>query len=253
MKRSLILALIIAIIGFGILIWFVIELIPSHLNINYDLSLEKSSKIGDFVGGFVGALFTIAGFILLYETFNLQRIESANTKTFLKIQQFENNYFQLIKSNNDVVSSMDISQEEFNNKGDLIDRKVFFTGKDCFGFWFKELKKMMNHDLSMLPNLKQAFLKFYTEWELDLSVYYSQIKQLLRFVEYSNIQNDNIYIDIFKANLSVNELVIMYYFTYLNSDNEFKRLTEKYKIFDNLVETHLINIDHINLSKIENV
>lgn len=253
MQRNLIFAIIIASVGFLILIWFVLALIPNHLNLFYELSLNKASKIGDFVGGFIGALFTIAGFILLYETLNLQRIESSSTRAFLKVQQFENNFFQLMKSHNDIVNSMDISQELFDEKGQLISRNVFYSGKDCFGFWYLELEKTMQKESATLEILKNSFQEFYSRWELDLSIYYSQINQLLKFVEYSNIEQENIYLDIFKANLSINELVIMFYYTYLNENSEFVRLAEKYNIFENMIKRRLMNPEHFDLLRNKNV
>ena len=37
------------------------------------INLEKSAQFGDYIGGFVGSLFSLSGFIFLYLTFKEQR------------------------------------------------------------------------------------------------------------------------------------------------------------------------------------
>ena len=67
--------LVISLLGFGILIWYFIMLIPDHLNVKYPLSIETSALVGDFVGGVVATLFSIAAFFLLYETLITQKAD----------------------------------------------------------------------------------------------------------------------------------------------------------------------------------
>ncbi len=251
-NKNITLAIVIAVVGFLILIWYIVILIPNHLNLFYELSLTKASQVGDFVGGFIGVVFTIAGFILLYETLNLQRIESTNTRNFLKIQQFENNFFQLMKSYNHIVSTMDVNQELFDDEGEMASRDVFYSGKDCFGFWFSGIKDKMNEQEFSKEEFISYFHSFYIKWELDLSIYYSQIYQILKFVEYSKIDNEMIYIDLFKANLSIHELAFLFYYTFIIADEEHRRLVDKYNFFGKLQTRNLINPVHINFMKKRN-
>ena len=55
--------------GMFIVMWFIYRgyFHESFININKSVSLDNASKIGDFIGGVVGAIFTLVGIVLLYE------------------------------------------------------------------------------------------------------------------------------------------------------------------------------------------
>lgn len=252
MKRNLFIAVCVAVSGFMLLIWFVVVLMPEHLNYNYYIDLNKASQIGAFVGGFIGALFTIAGFILLYETFRLQRRESKATRKFLKLQQFENNFFQLFKRHNDIVSSMNIGKEKRDSEGGLETRTIFYSGRECFDHLSAELCLKLKKYHSDKNLAKKEYNSFFRKLDLDLNHYYAQIKLLLKYLEFSVPDKNRIYVDIFKANLSGKELVLMFYYISFSEDEEFSVLINKYEILKNFDETQLANASHFELLKKQN-
>jgi hypothetical protein len=71
-----------------------------------------AGQLGDFVGGYLGTLFTLVSVVLLFSTLKNQRIASQQ-------QYFETKYFELIKMHRDNVSELEIQ----NIKG----RKIFVT------------------------------------------------------------------------------------------------------------------------------
>jgi hypothetical protein len=62
---------------------------------------EAAGQLGDFVGGFVGAGFSLIGIVLLIRTLVEQRTSS-------NIQSFENKYFELLKLHRDNVTEIDL-------------------------------------------------------------------------------------------------------------------------------------------------
>lgn len=69
-------------------------------NLNPDLA----SKYGSLVGGLVGALFSLAGILLIFESLITQK------RTFDK-QQFESKYFELIRYHRENVSQIEVTMK----------------------------------------------------------------------------------------------------------------------------------------------
>jgi len=82
-------------------------------------------KYGSFVGGFIGSLFTLAGFLLLFEAIVLQQ------RLFEK-QQFESKFFELLKIHRENVSEL---KKRIPIRGDKYEegRRVFVQMRKEFG------------------------------------------------------------------------------------------------------------------------
>jgi len=138
-----------------ILIWIGITLLfvgiffflyPAKFNINNDVDTSKFSEFGDYFGGVIGAIWSLAGVILFYvaleeqrkdikinqnalvkqiEEFELQRSELEETRGVIreqsetfKIQRFENTFFQLIHLYNEIIGNLQSSSysEKFEKR-----------------------------------------------------------------------------------------------------------------------------------------
>lgn len=100
-------AIISTVLGVTILIIFIINLQKSHpfpLG-KHTYELDNYAKFGDFVGGFIGTLFSLAGFFLLYLTFKDQR------ESFHR-ERLENNYFEMISFHRDNVNELTYTYKE---------------------------------------------------------------------------------------------------------------------------------------------
>lgn len=161
-----------------ILIWIGISLLiiglffflyKSSFNIKNEVDTSKLSEFGDYFGGVIGAIWSLAGVILLYvaldeqrkdikinqnalikqiEEFELQRVELSETREIfkeqsitLKIQRFENTFFQLINLYNEIISNLQIT---YNNES-YEKRDVFAFGlnnlSNIFSVYLKEYKQ----------------------------------------------------------------------------------------------------------------
>jgi hypothetical protein len=71
-----------------------------------NLNANLASNFGSFVGGIIGPIFSLAGFVLLYETIVAQRSSFDAQQNAFQIQQFETKFFELIKFHRDNVAQM---------------------------------------------------------------------------------------------------------------------------------------------------
>ena len=138
-KRLLWIGLILFIIGILLFIW------NEKLSQDNNVNSEKIAQFGDFIGGVIGSIWSLAGVILFYvalteqredikinrktleaqvkalnqqiKEFELQRVELGETrKVFkeqsetLKIQRFENTLFQLINLHHEIIDKLRVDK-----------------------------------------------------------------------------------------------------------------------------------------------
>lgn len=143
-------ALIIAATGFIGLITSGIIIITNP----FDLAILE--KYGSFVGGFIGSLFSMAGFLLLFEAIIQQQ------KMFEK-QQFESKFFDLLKIHRENVTEL---KKRIPIKGDKYEegRRVFVLMRKEFGEILgiiREKQKEMNISLEEAKAVNLAYLVFF--------------------------------------------------------------------------------------------
>ncbi len=147
----------------GILLFFggsFIFMYKESFNLNTKIDSTKIAQFGDFIGGVIGSLWSLAGVILFYvalneqrkdikinrealnaqvsalnqqiQEFELQRVELSETREVfqeqnqtLKIQRFENTFFQLINLHHNLVEKLNfIKVGDFSVKTTLEKRGV---------------------------------------------------------------------------------------------------------------------------------
>src|SRR5688572_376586 len=99
-QTSLYIAIGLVFIGFVTIAIFLINLPPEKWNGDF-FDVISSGQIGDFIGGFVGSIWALAGVILLFYNLSLQREQAKNQQeinsqaTFFKFLDYHK---ELIKS-----------------------------------------------------------------------------------------------------------------------------------------------------------
>lgn len=124
-------------IGIGMLLLvfgIIVFILATHFSTKSEIDTSKYSEFGDYFGGVIGAIWSLAGVILFYvaleeqrndikisqkalskqiEEFELQRTELEETREVFKeqsetfkIQRFENTFFQLINLYNVIVGNL---------------------------------------------------------------------------------------------------------------------------------------------------
>jgi hypothetical protein len=125
---SYIVALILALIG------FIVMLITIYLIKLQNFDINIIGQYGSFSSGFIGSLFSLAGFLLLFETLIQQQ------KLFNK-QQFESKFFDLLKLSRENMVQL---KKRLPIKGDKYEegRRVFVELRKEFGEIYHIVKRI---------------------------------------------------------------------------------------------------------------
>lgn len=102
-----------------------------------DVDAQTSGQVGDYIGGFVGTLFSLAGFIFLYLTLKEQR------EAFKK-ERFENHFFELIKLYRENVTELNYTKHDGKEFKTSNNRKVMRVIFQEFIECYREVKKFSN-------------------------------------------------------------------------------------------------------------
>lgn len=166
----------------------------------------------------------------------------------IAIQNFENIFFELLKTKNDVIQDItyEYSRNPFNSKLDK--QLVKLRGKEAISKYINEFKTKFT-----------GTWKEYYEIELvdSFSPYFRVCYQIVRLIENNDaLKNDDFdesgyphrqkqYFDIFKATLQQAELESLF-FNGLSGFNKYKKIIEKYGLFEPLI-IDVNKVDLINL------
>jgi hypothetical protein len=225
---------------------------------NYFLLVDDVSNrgtVGDMFGA-VNALFSGLAFVgvvyailLQRKELKLQREELALTreelkgqrKEFeeqnktLKKQRFENTFFQMLSLHNEIINSMNIPQGDGDElRGRAIFKSIIsrFQSRTIPSIENEKGANISSHDLVV-----EAYFSIYELNQSFLGHYFRGLYRIFKFVDESDIENKKFYTDIVRAQLSNQELQLLFYncLTTLGS-KKFKPLIERYAIFNNLPE-----------------
>ena len=111
------------------------------------LNIEGAAQLGDFVGGFIGSIFTLISIILLYSTLKDQRTSST-------IEKFETKYFELIKMHRENVAEMGLKEH---------------LGKKIFVILVREFREILKITTKVSKECNQKF----NQKELFIISYYA--------------------------------------------------------------------------------
>lgn len=266
-------ALILSAIG-GLIIVVIIFGKTDFNDYSFHIDVSTASSLGDFIGGFVGPLFSLAGVFLLFETLKYQRM------TFVK-QQFENKFFELLKIYRENVAEM--IHKPPGKENIVTGRRVFVEMRKQFGEIYNEVCRIITESTSNLNvrdkvNISYLILFFgvgdtsnnvlehyirrnykdhkqvideilysftfdnkYDGHQSRLGHYFRHLFQMVKFVDKEDCLTEEekyFYVKTLRAQLSTYELAIFF----LNSLSDFGKpwsqekidLIEKYKFIKNI-------------------
>lgn len=258
-------------LGLGVAIYGIFLFVTYRRQEGFDFNL-----LGDFMSGTVTSVWSLAGLFFIYVAFlgqkqqllnqqieimysqlelqhtrlelKGQKEEMTEQNRTLKQQRFENTFFQQLNLFNGILNSMDIQN--------LSDGKVTRTGRDCFKSFYKSLAENAGMEINKsgvvtsakektIDVLLNAYDKTYNKHRSDLSHYFRTLYHILKFIDFSEIDNKKQYVSIVRAQLSSYEQVLVFYnCLHDNGRVKFKPLLEKYSLLKNIDDTLLLNISH---------
>lgn len=257
---------------------FFLSIVGIVLYLCMDSNKFSLNLLGDFYGGTVASVWSLAGLFLIYVAFlgqkqqllNQQleimysqlevkytRLELAGQKQEMKEQnetlrqqKFENTFFQLLNLFSTIVTSLDL--RKMNDKKEIIS-----TGRDCFELFYSAIQKRLLSKGRNIPNFTiensdiehtiSAYDDFYVRFKSDMSHYFRTLYQIIKFVDTSSVSNKKQYVSIVRAQLSSYEQAVLFYnCLHPNGREKFKLLTEKYSLFKNLDTSLIFNQLHLD-------
>jgi hypothetical protein len=223
------------------------------------LDLNKGSDLGDFVGGFVGVFFTIAGVLLLYRTLQLQGEEFAKTQKAITQQQFETTLFNMLQVLHNLVISTNGNVKGQNESGykyfqsslnDLITRLEQNQNFESERIKQKviALDEILTTDFQNLESHNSDIYRvFYLEHQAELGHYFRYLYNIIKYVLDKKFEPETQkkYLNLVQAQLSNQELGLIFY----NVNSEFGKNSEGLKQFKDWLDEYglLENLDPSSL------
>ena len=231
-----------------------------------DSNVEHFGQFGDFIGGTLNPILAFLSFMALLYTIKIQmdelklsreeieatreelkgsRIAQEEQSESLKLQNeatklqiFENTFFKLTELFLGTKNSLSFYNE---------DEQKNISGYPAFNKIFKALKGSPNYD------------DFNENFEFITGIYFGQIYQILKFINESDIQNKQRYVNIFRAQFTKNELEFLFYHCLGTiGKRRFKKLVEDYEFFEHIIlnediEKQLLEYDKKAFGKNEKI
>ena len=209
-------------------------------------------KLGDYVGGVVTSIWSLAGLIIIYVAFLGQkqqilqqqkemlynrleiwmtREEMVQQNQTLSRQRFENTFFQMLSLHHQIVDAIE-----------FIHPNRIRTGRDAFKFiyeqFYSEMKNKRKDDFNITL---ETFLKHYKQSQHLLGHYFRNLYHIIKLVKYSDIDEKYRYTSLVRAQLSSHELLMIFYNCLtINSVEKFKPLVEEFRLFKNMPTEELV-------------
>lgn len=234
---------------------FVYLLIISH----YVPDLLERGQFGDTFGA-LNALFAGCAFGGLIIALILQRLEikqqwkeleltrneiagqtrqlGAQARSLAK-QNFENSFFQLLRSHIAIVDSLQTADSAHR------------IGRQCFGTYISRLKTKYESESNR--DINEIWREFAENDLRGADHYFRHLYNTIKFVDEHSFLQDfeekKHYTDLIRGHLSSNEQGVVFYNCLSDRGAKFKRLVEKYSLFEVMDYKVLLDERHLDLYK----
>lgn len=254
-------------IAFILKVWQDGKISPlGNLDLAYTKILGESAQI-------LSITWSIIGVLLIVLTLNIQKDQFTDNQIFIEKQQFETTFFNMLNVLHNIKLSMKKKviinsieehpegqnfidyaikelSEEYNTAYGAIDPQsqlVIIFDK------IQQNKKIESLEREVIrDDINNSYLTFYENFHAELGHYFRYLYNLLQFtLKNRKPQNDHIeYINLIQAQLSNNELALLYYNVLsdkgLNRNKEFNffNILDEYNFFENIDQNSLIKRSH---------
>lgn len=239
------------------MICFVVIAVALISQVNWadcSFSRDYMGNIGDFLSGTIGVFFAFVSFLLMWWTISIQRKQFREQDKLQKQASFETTYFNLLSSLDQVrtnaisvLSKKDATKTSFTVcHGKLID---FFKSSN------EKIKVFPDDTPSQIEGTEGKVAELYESFissESYIGFYFRYVYNVIKFaiINWPDMANRQKYIDLLCARLTDEEMAFIFYNALSkhgldkNEHPRFKRLLDKYHVFENLSEHYLIDRSH---------
>ncbi|WP_162936376.1 putative phage abortive infection protein [Pannonibacter phragmitetus] len=161
----------------------------------------------------------------------------------IESQNFESAFFQMLNTHSAIVNAIDIQ----NPKSGVETR-----GRDCFRVFYTRFNKIFRGDLERFKNkskcdiVKISYNSFWKDHQLELGHYYRFLYNVFRFLD-ENKSSKGYHAKLIRAQLSDQELLLLFYNCVSDNGQNFIMYAEKYALFDNLPTVRLLDSSHAKM------
>lgn len=188
------LAYFITFVGVIVMIIFVKSLYSTYSigkNLS-DIEMEITGQVGDFMGGVIGSIWTLAGVFLYFSAIKMQNKELENQAKYRRedtimetIKDFETTFFSLLASQQRIKEELhaEFTDIKWDDNHKLLENRMNASGNDFFIEAYVVLKKMYSfsaresYHINLNPNKDLPFVsskeekkKLVSEYSEDLAV-----------------------------------------------------------------------------------
>jgi hypothetical protein len=237
----------------------------------YNLNL-----LGDFYGGTVASVWSLAGLFFIYIAFLGQKHQILNQQIEMKYshleliytrmelkgqkqemieqnktlrqQRFENTFFQLlnnfIRLADEVKTSKNRVFENFH-QGILVKMHNIQINSRPYQGSINDMKNTLKS--STIEQAKKGYIEFHKREKQEVDIYIRSLYHLLKFIDNSQVDDKVFYANLVRTKLTEHELAFIFYdcLGYPNSAN-FKTLIEKYALLEHLNQELVFNQEHLD-------
>lgn len=248
---------ILILVGAALLVTVVVLFLFKSTPLSSALLIDtvKFNDFGSFVSGSIGVIWSLAGIFLLIESLNEQRRATFENVKQIRLQQFENIFFQLVTIHHEIIKSIKITFLNTYDGDKLLDEDGNHNTKEGIHF-FEEFARILNSDYFVINPTNEIsndeqlerFSEFLQEnfyiYNAALGHYFSNLQSLLQYLkdfkenakEWKDGRTKELidnYTNILVNQLSNYEVVILAYYGLINRTHLYN-LIEEFKILREL-------------------
>jgi uncharacterized membrane protein len=245
-----------------------------------DLSEKQETwgQFGDYIGGILNPLFSLTALFALLYTIYLQSKELRESTKQLKIsaealrkqyelsetQKFETTFFQMLALFNEIINSIEATEPVYEdrygklNGEDILIEKVCsgekeIKGRKCFKEFYENLQREYRHvGMCYRENeamrINESYKSFYREHQYELGHYFRMLYNIVKLIKNSNIIDKRFYSNLVRAQLSSQEVLILFYNGLSDLGIEkLKPLIEEFSLLKTIPKSRLIHESHYEL------
>lgn len=212
---------------------------------------ELFGTYGDFVGGVLGSIFTLVSILLVIKTFKEQQKVSNQNEEQLKIQRFNDLFFELLRLYQSEVSEL-CGQKEYLDPSihrrkdeDIIQKEIKYNDKDFFDIEREHIQRKYRNRKIYEKNRKAAvsyYMLFYIENSTKIGAYFRTLYRIYDLIDNSDLQeaSKKNYLKIMRAQLTDSELFFIRYNAMTYYGSNFISYINKYHILKHLPPFELL-------------
>ena len=229
--------------------------------VGHQEGMKDLGTFGDFFGGVLNPILSFVTVVALAITFILQhaqihdgRTQAAETRRIAQQQMFESTLFNMVALHNSTVEQLHFTPASLDfNKSTVGQQKAHngteIKGRAVFAAVLEKMREQSDSQILISGDRegepRKAYEIIQSRYNFILGHYFRNLFQVLHFIDkFCPLENDlswsleirKQYTKILRAQLSANELVLLYFNCYdeLVDDGTFRRLLIKYTFLEHI-------------------